>query len=49
VVTGGMNMKVRDDIDFANDMRKYSKEELINKLLNMRSFLLELVGSEDVR
>ena len=37
-------MKVRDDIDFANDMRKYSKEELINKLLNMRSFLLELVG-----
>mgnify|MGYP003118285622 CR=1 FL=1 len=37
-------MKVRDDIDFANDMRKYSKEELINKLLNMRSFLLEIIG-----
>jgi len=37
-------MKIRNEVDFANDMRKYSKEELIAKLVNMRSFLLELVG-----
>ena len=36
-------MKIRNEVDFANDMRKYSKEELITKLVNMRSFLLELV------
>ncbi len=37
-------MHIRDEIKFAEDMKKYSKEELIQKMINMRSFLLELLG-----
>ena len=33
----------RTDEQFAKDMKKYSKKELIEKMVNMRSFLLELV------
>ena len=33
----------RTDEKFAEDMKKYSKKELIEKMVNMRSFLLELV------
>jgi len=39
-----MRVTIRSDIEFAEDMEKYSKEELIKKLVNMRSFLLELVA-----
>ncbi len=40
-----MKVKIRSSVEFAEDMKKYSKEELIRKMLNMRSFILELVGN----
>ena len=40
-------LKLRTDEEFAEDMRKYTKEELIKKMVNMRSFLLELTEPLD--
>lgn len=39
-----MKVRIRNDTEFAEDMMKYSKQELITKLVNMRGFLLELVA-----
>ena len=39
-----MKVTIRNSEEFAEDMQKYSKQELITKLVSMRCFLLELVA-----